>query len=110
MNRPRAVPLTWPEQPVSASAMPQTAATRKALIFYLSERQPLSNNKARRSGPCPSPGPRLFGLGDQGTAYQVRVAHMLDELLHLPRGRRGQQADDDNGDHPQRQAEHAGRN
>src|SRR5712691_12382103 len=110
MNRPLAVPPTWPEQPSRASTMPQAAATRNAFISSLPETKTDSTKtRPAEAGLVRISGPRLSGFADQGITHQIRVAHVLDQLLHLLRGRGSQPAHDVDGDHRYRQAEHARR-
>src|SRR6267378_6587034 len=105
MNRPRAVPLTWPEQPLRASTMPQAAATRNAFISNLPAEKNRFYKKTRpaEAGLVRLRRPRLSAFGDHRIADQVRVAHVLDQFLHLLRRRGGQQAHDVDGDHRYRQ-------
>src|SRR5712691_9608212 len=111
MNRPLAVPLTWPEQPLRASTMPQAAATRNAFISSLPAEKNRFYKKTRpaEAGLVWTSFPKLSAFGDHRIAHQVRVAHVLDQLLHVLRGFGSKPAHDEDSDHRYRQAEHAGR-
>src|SRR5882672_10334331 len=110
MNRPLAVPPTWPEQPFRASAMPHAAATMNAFISSLLPRKTDSiKTRPAEAGLVGFTSPRLSAFADHRIAHQVRVAHVLDQFLHVFRWRRREQADDVDRDHACRQAEHARR-